>query len=1610
MIKTEPIENSKSDRRLAEKEPQITRKLPQLVGKWVRPASVTAPNAVKMTRTVGKLARTTFLGRRSLRRLLVMNITCTFFPQKGTQKLLAAKFLCKLLQLLSLCYPKFWRSVISCLADIPSRPFRSIFGKSFNLTLGQTAIFRDEQPICSTVLGRTTVNRDKQQGDSSVIESFNYPNNKGRTLGFFSRRELIFLRTFGKPVFLKPGRNTICRDKQPICSTVLGRTTVNRDELRFWASASNDKRLAEKAPRNARKLPQLVGKGGRPASDERRDAANAMPKAVNRGRNAGTEGQNTIWRGQNASLCFSLSTTLFCAFQYLLGRTAILRDERRDLAGAREQSLMMNDELLVMNITCTFPRERYPKLLAAKFLCKLLRLLSLSYPTIPVYRNSFISIENKHNDKNFWRPVISRRTVFPLRPCHEGFGKARWYVTYVTRNAGKLWRNTKKFRRNALAQWRDATKGVPNSVNRGRNTIWRGRNAFNGERNAKKIWRNAKKFRRNASALTRGAIPSRDRFFGLLCKWALRTLKPYTIYLTALNVLFCVCLAHARQSSSPEAAHGVALQSDYFVTGRVMAIGTDETLTGATVRIKGSTISVRTDANGLFRISAKEGMGVLVISFLGYKTQEVDFQRGEAEGLTIHLEPNDNQLDEVEVSTGYQTLPKERATGSFVQVDKELFNRSVSTDVISRLKGVTPSLTFDERAGGEPKLSIRGRSTIFANDQPLIVVDNFPYEGDINNLNPNDIESISILRDAAAASIWGVRAGNGVIVVTTKRGRENQPISIEFNANTTLSEQPDLHYERRLGAADFIGMERFLYDKGFFNNVFNNNINPSALSPVVELLKASDMGLISDDALRTQLSRFEQYDVLNDLGDYFYRRQLNQQYALSISGGGNKHDFRVSAGYDHNALTLEGNNRQRYNIGAQHNITPFKNFSITTSLNYSVQHRESDDTYQDIRIGSRTIYPYARLTDHEGNALAIPRLYRESFIESEKEKGVDWSFFPLNEMGYRDNRSKLANVRFNTGLHYQLIARLNISLKYQLEQQTDNLHVLWNEESYAMRSLYNQYIFKDVNGNIESYIPKGGLLIKGQNSLNAQNIRGQIAFEKLMGNHNINLLAGAEIRENKRQGNNVRYYGYDVLTGTSLPVNLNTLYPQYPSGGNRVIPSGNTYFETTDRFRSFFFNGAYSYKERYTLSLSGRVDQSNLFGVRTNQKRVPLWSVGGKWNLLEEEFFNVNAFSKLNLRTTYGVSGNLDNSLTAFTTASLATDNYTGQQAATITNPANPSLRWEKISTLNFAVDYGLLKDRINGSVEYYKRRGTDLIGNGPLDPTNGWVNYRGNVADMVGEGWDIEINALLIKKSWQWSSALIFSYVKDKVTKYNLNPTRSYFFIDASLTGNPFQINPIVGKPVYGVYSYAWAGLDPETGAPRGYLNGEVSQNYSAMLTAADEQSLIYNGRAQPAYFGAFRNTFSYKSWNLSANIMYKLGYVFRRQSINYNMAFQSYVTHVDYTKRWQRPGDEFYTDVPAMIYPANTLRDNFYANSEVLIEKGDHIRLQDIQLSYDLNTKLKGIRKLQLYLYANNLGIIWRANKQGLDPDISAVPLSGTPLIYPNPRSYSLGCKIIF
>jgi hypothetical protein len=454
-------------------------------------------------------------------------------------------------------------------------------------------------------------------------------------------------------------------------------------------------------------------------------------------------------------------------------------------------------------------------------------------------------------------------------------------------------------------------------------------------------------------------------------------------------------------------------------------------------------------------------------------------------------------------------------------------------------------------------------------------------------------------------------------------------------------------------------------------------------------------------------------------------------------------------------------------------------------------------------------------------------------------------------------------------------------------------------------------------------------------------------------------------------------------------------------GYNQYIPNGIGISATNNRFVSVFANGAYTYRQRYILSASARRDASNLFGVNTNDKWTPLWSVGGAWLINKEKFWNTNTINFLKLRTTYGFSGNVDQSRSAVTTLKyFSGTRYTNYKNAGVTQLSNPDLRWEKTAMWNIGIDFGLENDILSGSIEYYQKKGTDLFGDSPLDWTSaGRDRIVKNVADMAGNGWDFNLSSTLINKAINWRISSKTSIVHTKVTKYfNTGLLSSSFINDGA------SINPIVGKPVYSILSYQWAGLDHETGAPLSYLDGQISSDYASIINQ-NYNHLVYSGSATPTIFGNIINIISYKNLSLTTNIGYKFGYYYRKPSLNYYDLFYNKIGDIDYTKRWQKPGDEKNTNVPSMVYPDITNRDLIYSHSESLVEKADNIRFQYLSIGYQIartNHPNLPFKAINFTAFINNICILWRAGDKTIDPDFTT---SQAPI-----RSIAFQCKINF
>jgi TonB-dependent starch-binding outer membrane protein SusC len=582
------------------------------------------------------------------------------------------------------------------------------------------------------------------------------------------------------------------------------------------------------------------------------------------------------------------------------------------------------------------------------------------------------------------------------------------------------------------------------------------------------------------------------------------------------------------------------------VSGRVLN-ERGEPVEGVTVTIKGTKRATVTNANGEFSFIDLQNNAILVFTGINVETAELKLN-GRTE-VEIKLAKKVASLSDVtvKVSTGYEQMPKERATGSFELVNKEQLNRRVGVDILSRLEGVTTGIFFDKRSVEantntvEPNnILIRGLSTLTGSIKtPLIILNNFPYAGDINNINPNDSDNITILKDAAAASIWGARAGNGVIVITTKQGKFNQPAVISFTSNVNVIEKPDLFHYKRMSSSDFIEVERYLFEQGFYDGEIGDNFSWPALSPVVEILTRQRDGNISPGEAAAQIEQLSRHDLRNDFDKYVYRTAINQQYAINISGGSEKAKYLLSAGFDKYHSNLIGNEGRRITLRSDNTFAVVKNFELQFSIGYTDNQSAANSignfgsVNYDYRTnnGKRSLYPYAQLADANGNPLAIAKEYRKGFTDTAGGgKLLDWSWRPLDEIRNADNSTNQKDIVVNLSGNYRITDFLRLQANYQYQNTKGTGRNFYSDQTYFTRDLINKFT-QVVDGEPSYAIPKGSILDLNYFEILSQAARTQLSIDKTFNRlHKIVSIIGGEVTEKRLTSNMERTYGLDKNT------------------------------------------------------------------------------------------------------------------------------------------------------------------------------------------------------------------------------------------------------------------------------------------------------------------------------------------------------------------------------------------------------------------------------------------------------------------------------------------------
>lgn len=1041
----------------------------------------------------------------------------------------------------------------------------------------------------------------------------------------------------------------------------------------------------------------------------------------------------------------------------------------------------------------------------------------------------------------------------------------------------------------------------------------------------------------------------------------------------------------------------------------------EETLIGATIVSDNGKNHAITDATGQFSITGKfTPDSRLAISYIGYETAYVDV--GTRNYFEIMLEPSVFAISEV-VVTGYQSLSRERATGSFDKISPEILSHptsNIGNSFIGTVSGI--QTTSDEK--GNLRMEIRGRTTLSANEHPLLVVDGFEIEGDMGSLNPNDIESIHILKDAAAASIWGARAANGVIVVVTRGGkfaRRDQPATIEFSSFMRFSPKADIHYYRPMASSK----ETVEYEKIAANNWssmltpdgFGSPVFMIGLTPTMTAINEYKHGYITKDQMNAILEQYSGYDNSKQIKKYLFQNLFTQQYNLNISGATERMSNNLSLLYESNAFHKKGEERWKTQVSYCSNIAVAKWLDFKFSGTYSYM-KDTDNSISSSKGGGydydiQSLARYQMLLDENGKMINIPI----SWYQPNMDRYVDQTLFPydfwgnpINELSARDLYTVYNTARAQAGLTFKITQGLNFTVSGQYELTTALSKKYYSEKSINVRKTINESSTYDrETGTLERNLPLGGFLDQNRMQIDRWDVRAQIDFSRTFNLHDISVIAGMETRERIAQlSDSPRAYGYNPEKMSSSP------FPNGPGSGSdndKMLSDWNglpIFFDytnnfgyRTDRFVSAYTNASYSYDGKYTATASVRNDASNLISDDPSYRYAPFWSAGLLWRIGHEKFMSdVTWADRLMLRLTYGYNGNIDTSTSFMPLISMSggTNLYTNEQTASISSYGNPSLRWERTGTWNLGLDFSLLNSRLFGKIEGYNKKSTDMIARVSIPSINGTILQKLNNAEMINRGFEVEIGTRhkIYGSNITWTGTLNAAYNHNEITKLFVS---SYYPEGLVYGGNMAE-----NYSVDALWSYRYNGMinagsdtSPDWQPTiRGAYNADTKQyDYNTFRSwpSGDAFEISkYEGVTTAPWNLGFVNNFKIFDFDLSIIAYAKLGHKFRRTGFNYPEAFLSNVYPNKYLSEVMNGDPDKiiplpYNDDEDMMY----FWDRYHPYMDYLVENAGHIRLREITVTYNVPArKLSKIKidKLQLHAQANNVRNFY-FNKYNEDPE---------------------------
>ncbi len=1035
-----------------------------------------------------------------------------------------------------------------------------------------------------------------------------------------------------------------------------------------------------------------------------------------------------------------------------------------------------------------------------------------------------------------------------------------------------------------------------------------------------------------------------------------------------------------------------------------------EPLTGAIINVKGSGAATGTgtvtDIDGNFSIKVNSDNPVLTVQYVGMTPFSMELtEANTSRPIDVTLSPNATMMSEV-IVTGYQTLSKERASGSFTVVTPEKLQGKLQTGIMARLEGMVAGMKTVN--GGTPE--IRGVSTISGTKTPLYVVDGIPYEGDLAAINPADIVNVTVLKDATAASIYGARSANGVIVITTRSGEEGRT-KVSYNGSMKFTPLPDRDYLNLTTSAELVDLQETLFK--YPHSAYNPLTANTPMNEVYEILYDYDAGRITESEYNERMNHYRGLNNYDQFKDRYVRsNQMVQQHNISFSGGSGIYKYALSANYQKNYPYEKAQSDDRIGFNLKNQFDFFKWMRVNLGLIQSNTKADYDNGF----TGYSYLYSgasYKMLYNEDGTPAQWYSGKNQREIDRLNSLGLlDETFIPVNddEKKHYYSQSKYQNINLN--VRFNIIQGLNLDLMYQNESTNSYSKNYSKMESREVKSEINNATVISPDGTVTNHIPKGGKLKETWTRKNSYTMRAQLNFNRQFADiHDVQAIAGAERRKVTSDGTVLNKWGYDDTTLAFKYINELNL-GQAVNGTEST--SGNYYYSgpydsfssSENRFVSFYANASYTYNNLITATGSIRVDKSNLFGTDPKWQNKPLWSAGLQYHALK----NWNWVNRLSLRATYGINGNVAKNSGPFMIAQTSSrpNSFTNDFYSYITTPPNPALRWEKTKVINLGVDFSVLNSRINGSIEYYSKNTDDLLGNRQTDPTSGWGSLLLNYGSMYNRGVEVTLNSInYTNRDFEWTSSLVFSYNKNKLTNIENSGTSAidYFYSPQNREG----------KPMSSLYSIRYAGLD-SNGFPTAYKkDGTVVSSYRDL----EADDLVWSGTTNPPYSAALTNRLTWRGFNLEFMFVYYGGHKLRDVAASYvwnRMPTLNYTGILDRDRMhfWQNPGDENDPDMaPAFIYgTGNTNSEYLWSAADKHIEKGDYIKLRNLIVGYSFPRQwiskayLQGLR---VDLQIQNLWY-WAANKNNLDPEVwtgtSLTPSRG----YHVPPTYTIGISANF